>query len=80
MNNEVFKTAPDSEWNDPLHRNIFIEKVSDLAFGDDTIERGYSMEEVINRLKLFCEFTAFNDASFEEFSHKWEQSSGEESC
>ena len=69
MGNEVFKTAPDSEWNDPIQRNLFIEKVSDLAFGDDTIERGYSMAEVLARLEKFCEF-----------SHKWEEYSGEESC
>ena len=30
---------------------------------------GYSMEEEINRLKVFTEF-----------SHKWEEHSGEESC
>ena len=69
MDNEVFKTAPDSEWNDPIQRNLFIEKVSDFAFGDCTIERGYTMTEVLARLEKFCEF-----------SHKWEEYSGEESC
>ena len=58
----------DSAWNDPDKRHNFIGEISDLAFGDDTIQRGFTMEEVINRLKLFCEFTAVNDASFEEFS------------
>ena len=58
----------DSAWSDPDKRHRFIRVVSDLAFGDKTIERGFTMEEVIIRLELFCEFTAFNDASFEEFS------------
>ena len=57
------------EWTDDEKRETFIKEVSDLAFGDETIERGYSMEEVINRLKIFSEF-----------SHKWEEHSGEESC
>jgi len=57
------------EWTDDEKRETFIKEVSDLAFGDETIERGYSMEEVINRLKVFTEF-----------SHKWEEHSGEESC
>ena len=58
----------DSAWSDPVKIHHFIREVSDLAFGDETIERGFTMEQVIYRLKLFCEFTAFNDASFEEFS------------
>ena len=57
------------EWTDNEKRETFIKEVSDLAFGDETIERGYSMEEVINRLKVFSEF-----------SLKWEEHSGEESC
>jgi len=57
------------EWTDDEKRETFIKEVSDLAFGDETIERGYSMQEVINRLKVFTEF-----------SHKWEEHSGEESC
>ena len=59
----------DSAWSNPDKRHIFIGVVSDLAFGVDTIERGYSMEEVISRLEIFCEF-----------SYKWEEHSGEESC
>jgi len=58
-----------NEWTDDEKRETFIKEVSDLAFGDETIERGYSMQEVINRLKVFTEF-----------SHKWEEYSGEESC
>ena len=43
----------DSAWNDPVKIHYFIGEVSDLAFGDETIERGFTMEQVIYRLKLF---------------------------
>ena len=65
-----FKNMPiDSSWFNEEDREQFIKELSDLAFGDETIERGYSMEEVIERLKVFSEF-----------SLKWEEYSGEESC
>mgnify|MGYP001428116708 CR=1 FL=1 len=64
-----FKDMPiDRAWTNESERELFIQKVADLAFGEDTIERGYSMEEVIERLEIFTEF-----------SYKWEEHSGEES-
>ena len=47
----------DSAWNDPVKRHDFIGQVSDLAFGDDTIQRGFTMEEVIARLKLYSDIS-----------------------
>tara|TARA_B100001093_G_scaffold107016_1_gene99326 strand:- start:229 stop:423 length:195 start_codon:yes stop_codon:yes gene_type:complete len=44
----------DSAWNDPDKIKYFVDEVSDLAFGDDTIQRGFTMEEVITRIKLYC--------------------------
>ena len=65
-----FKDMPvDSSWSYEEDREWFIRELSDLAFGENTIERGYSMKEVIERLKVFSEF-----------SLKWEEHSGEESC
>ena len=65
-----FKDMPvDDAWIHSKKREFFIQEISDLAFGENTIERGYSMEEVIERLKVFSEF-----------SLKWEEHSGEESC
>ena len=65
-----FKDMPiDSSWSYEEDREWFIRELSDLAFGENTIERGYSMEEVIKRLKTFSDF-----------SLKWEEHSGEESC
>ena len=67
---QIHKDMPiDKAWTNESERELFIQKVSDLAFGEDTIERGYSMEEVIERLEIFTEF-----------SYKWEEYSGEESC
>ena len=47
----------DSAWSDPVKIHYFIGEVSDLAFGDQTIERGFTMEEVIARLKLYCQLS-----------------------
>jgi len=67
---QFYESCPvDEDWNNPDKRELFIQKISDLAFGEDTIERGYPMQEVIDRLEKFCEF-----------SHKWEEYSEEESC
>ena len=65
-----FKDMPiDESWTIEKDRERFINEIAEIAFGEDAIERGYSMEEVIKRLKVFSEF-----------SHKWEEYSGEESC
>ena len=67
---QMYEDMPiDESWTIEEDRELFIQRVSDLAFGLDAIERGYSMEEVMDRLEKFCEF-----------SHKWEEHSGEESC
>jgi len=59
----------DTSWSFEEDREWFIKEISDLAFGENTIERGYSMEEVIEKLKIYCEFCSNNDASFEEFEN-----------
>ena len=64
-----FKDIPvDNSWSYKEDREWFIRECSNLAFGEDAIERGYLMEEVIERLKVFSDF-----------SLKWEEHSGEES-
>ena len=47
----------DSAWNDPVKIHYFIGEVSDLAFGNETIERGFTMEEVVNRLRLYSQMS-----------------------
>ena len=65
---QIYKDMPiDTSWTYEEDREWFIKELSDLAFGENTIERGYCMEEVIEKLKLYCEFCSNNDASFEEF-------------
>ena len=51
-----FKDMPiDTSWTYEEDREWFIKELSDLAFGEDTIERGNSMEEVIEKLKEFSD-------------------------
>ena len=56
-----FKNMPiDSSWSYEEDREWFIKEISDkecsnLAFGENAIERGYSMEEVIEQLKEFSD-------------------------
>ena len=51
-----FKDIPiDKSWTNEKDRERFINEIAELAFGEDTIERGYSMEEVIEKLKEFSD-------------------------
>ena len=53
---QKYKNMPiDKKWLNPIKIHYFIGEVSDLAFGDEAIERGYSMEEVIEQLKEFSD-------------------------
>tara|TARA_R100000353_G_scaffold39814_1_gene31597 strand:+ start:289 stop:495 length:207 start_codon:yes stop_codon:yes gene_type:complete len=53
---QKYKAMPiDKNWLDPKKIHYFIGEVSDLAFGDEAIERGYGMEEVIEQLKEFSD-------------------------
>ena len=53
---QMYKDMPvDKSWTIEEDRELFIQRVSDLAFGLDAIERGYSMEEVLEELKEFSD-------------------------
>ena len=53
---QKYKAMPiDKNWLDSKKIHFFIGEVSDLAFGDEAIERGYSMEEVIEKLREFSD-------------------------
>jgi len=53
---QMYKDMPiDESWTIEKDRELFIQRVSDLAFGLDTIERGYSMEEVLEQLEEFSD-------------------------
>ena len=54
--NQRFKNMPvDTSWTYEEDREWFIRECSNLAFGENAIERGYSMEEVIEQLKEFSD-------------------------
>ena len=53
---QMYKDMPiDESWTIEKDRELFIQSVSDLAFGLDAIERGYSMEEVLEQLEEFSD-------------------------
>jgi len=67
---QMYKNMPiDKSWTIEKDRERFINEIAEIAFGKDAIERGYSMEEVVMRLKKYSDF-----------SLKWEEHTGEESC
>ena len=53
---QMYEDMPiDESWTIEEDRELFIQRVSDLAFGLDAIERGYSMEEVLEQLQEFSD-------------------------
>ena len=53
---QMYEDMPiDESWTIEEDRELFIQRVSDLAFGIDAIERGYSMEEVLEQLEEFSD-------------------------
>ena len=51
-----FKDMPiDSSWFNEEDRERFINEITEIAFGEDAIERGYSMEEVLEQLEEFSD-------------------------
>ena len=64
------KNVPiDESWTIEKDRERFINEIADIAFGDNAIERGYDLDEVIERIQIFSDY-----------SLKWEEHSGKESC
>ena len=53
---QMYEDMPiDESWTIEEDRELFIQRVSDLAFGLDAIERGYSIEEVLEQLEEFSD-------------------------
>ena len=53
---QMYKNIPiDKAWTNTEDREYFIRQISNLTFGANTIERGYSMEEVIEKLREFSD-------------------------
>ena len=51
-----FKDMPiDEAWTNESDREYFIKEISNLAYGENTIERGYTMADVIEVLKEYSD-------------------------
>jgi len=51
-----FKDMPvDKAWTIKKDRERFINEIAEIAFGEDAIERGYDMEEVIEKIQEFSD-------------------------
>lgn len=51
-----YKNMPiDKSWTIEKDRERFINEISDIAFGENAIERGYDMEEVIDKIYEFSD-------------------------
>ena len=51
-----FKDMPiDKAWTNESDREYFIKEISNLAYGENTIERGYTMADVIEVLKEYSD-------------------------
>ena len=51
-----FKDIPiDESWTIEKDRERFINEIAEIAFGEDAIERGYDMQEVIDQIYEFSD-------------------------
>ena len=49
-----FKDIPiDKSWTNEKDRERFINEIAEIAFGEDAIERGYDLDEVIEKIQEF---------------------------
>ena len=50
------KNVPiDESWTIEKDRERFINEIADIAFGDNAIERGYDLDEVIEKIQEFSD-------------------------
>ena len=51
-----FKEMPiDESWTIEKERERFINEIAEIAFGEDAIERGYDLDEVIEKIQEFSD-------------------------
>ena len=66
---QIYEDMPiDESWTIEEDRERFINEIAEIAFGEDAIERGYDLDEVIERIQDFSNATNPNfieDASNE---------------
>ena len=50
---QMYEDLPiDESWTIEKDRERFINEIADIAFGEDAIERGYDLDEVIEKIQL----------------------------
>ena len=53
---QIYKDMPvDESWTIEKDRERFINEIAEIAFGEDAIERGYDMQEVIDQIYEFSD-------------------------
>ena len=53
---QKFKDMPiDESWTIEKDRERFINEIAEIAFGEDAIERGYDLDEVIEKIQEFSD-------------------------
>ena len=53
---QMYEDMPiDESWTIEKDRERFINELADIAFGEDAIERGYDMQEVIDQIYEFSD-------------------------
>ena len=51
-----YKDMPiDESWTIEKDRERFINEIAEIAFGEDAIERGYDLDEVIKKIQEFSD-------------------------
>ena len=68
---QIHKDMPiDKSWTIEEDRERFINEIAEIDFGEDAIERGYDLDEVIERIQDFSNAT--NPNYIEDASHEAE--------
>ena len=53
---QMYEDMPiDESWTIEKDRERFINEIAEIAFGEDAIERGYDMQEVIDQIYEFSD-------------------------
>ena len=53
---QMYKHIPiDKSWTIEKDRERFINEIAEIAFGEDAIERGYDLDEVIEKIQEFSD-------------------------
>ena len=67
---QMYENMPiDESWTIEKDRERFINEIAEIAFGENAIERGYDLDEVIEKIQEFSD----NALKWEENLEFWEE-------